>query len=163
MAGTSQVVEGVVVGDYQDTTTELGGFFIQEENADADTDPATSEGLFIADNGFGVDVKVDDIVRTKGNVSEAGTLTQLSGISDVEICTDQSGVASAAAVTLPVASVDVFETTEGMSVNFSQTLYASDNFTAAPVRRGRRSPSAVCSTTRPTSWHRARPRSPCRI
>jgi predicted extracellular nuclease len=131
VAGTSQVVEGVVVGDFQDTTTELGGFFIQEEDTDADADPATSEGLFIADNGFGVDVAVGDIVRTKGNVSEAGTLTQLSGISDVEICTTQSGVASAAAVTLPVASVDVFETTEGMSVSFSQMLYASGNFTQA--------------------------------
>ena len=129
VAGTSQVVEGVVVGDYQDTVTELGGFFIQEEDADADADSATSEGLFIADNGFGVDVVVGDVVRAKGNVSEAGTLTQLSGLSDVEICTAQSGVASAAAVTLPVASVDVFETTEGMSVSFSQTLYASGNFT----------------------------------
>ena len=57
LAGTSGVViEGIVVGDFQNTTTELSSFFMQEEAADMDVDINTSEGIFIYDNGFGVDV-----------------------------------------------------------------------------------------------------------
>src|SRR5690554_5829403 len=52
LLGKAVVVEAVVVGDYQETSRsnparpELRGFYLQEEDADADTDPATSEGLF---------------------------------------------------------------------------------------------------------------------
>ncbi len=37
--GSLAIIEGVVVGDYQDTADELSGFFLQEEDADADADP----------------------------------------------------------------------------------------------------------------------------
>ena len=41
-------IEGIVVGDYQTQGTgQLRGFFVQEEDADADADPATSEGIFV--------------------------------------------------------------------------------------------------------------------
>ena len=41
-------VEGVVVGDFQaQGSGELRGFFLQEEDADADADPQTSEGIFV--------------------------------------------------------------------------------------------------------------------
>ena len=50
---TNVVIEGVVVGDYQDTTTQFSGFHLQEEDADTDANPATSEGIFVFDNGFG--------------------------------------------------------------------------------------------------------------
>lgn len=41
-------VEAIVVGDSQGQGSgQLRGFFIQEEDADADFDPATSEGLFV--------------------------------------------------------------------------------------------------------------------
>ncbi len=33
--------------DFQDPTTGLGGFFLQEEDAQADADPLTSEGIFV--------------------------------------------------------------------------------------------------------------------
>src|SRR5690606_20556724 len=39
-------VEAVVVGDYQEDD-QLDGFFIQEEDAHADANPATSEGIFV--------------------------------------------------------------------------------------------------------------------
>ena len=39
-------VEGVVIANFQGTN-KLQGFFLQEEDADADADPATSEGIFI--------------------------------------------------------------------------------------------------------------------
>ena len=37
-----------MVGDYQTQGSgQLRGFFLQEEDADADADPATSEGIFV--------------------------------------------------------------------------------------------------------------------
>ena len=43
------IVEGVVVGapDADGPSRTFGGFFLQEEDADADSDPATSEGVFV--------------------------------------------------------------------------------------------------------------------
>jgi len=49
--------------DFQDTTTELGGFFVQEEDAGAD--PMTLEGVFVCGNGGGVDVTEGDVVRVR--------------------------------------------------------------------------------------------------
>ena len=72
--GNVHVIEGVIVGDFQDTSTELGGFFIQEEDTDADSDPATSEGVFVHDNGFGVDVSEGDVVRVRRSAHPARLL-----------------------------------------------------------------------------------------
>ena len=126
--GNIHVVEGVVVGDFQDTATGLRGFFLQEEDADVDGDSATSEGIFVFDNGFGVDVNVGDIVRVQGSVSEFFGLTELGGVTDVAICEGLSGGASAASMTLPVSSLDDWETVEGMLVNVPQTLYVTENY-----------------------------------
>ena len=46
-------IEGVVVGDYQGAG-QFGGFFVQEEDAEADADPATSEGIFVFNTSFAV-------------------------------------------------------------------------------------------------------------
>lgn len=126
--GNTHVVEGVVVGDFQDTATELRGFFLQEEDADVDADSQTSEGIFVFDNGFGVDVNVGDIVRVQGTVSEFFGLTELGGVSNVAVCDDLSGSASAAPMTLPVSSLDDWEPLEGMFVTLPQTLYVTENF-----------------------------------
>jgi hypothetical protein len=83
---TGIVVEGVVVGDFQDTAIQLGGFFIQEEDADVDADPLTSEGIFVYDGGFGIDVAVGDVVRVQGNVTEYYGLTELNGVSNLAVC-----------------------------------------------------------------------------
>lgn len=126
--GNTHVVEGVVVGDFQDTATELSGFFLQEEDADVDADDQTSEGIFVYDNGFGVDVNVGDIVRVQGTVSEFFGLTELGGVSNVAVCDDLSGSASAGSMTLPVSSLDDWEPLEGMYVNLPQTLYVTENY-----------------------------------
>jgi predicted extracellular nuclease len=42
LVGTANVViEGVVIGDYQNTTTQFSGFYVQEEDAAVDADPLT--------------------------------------------------------------------------------------------------------------------------
>ncbi|UCE18996.1 MAG: ExeM/NucH family extracellular endonuclease [Gemmatimonadota bacterium] len=125
--GNTHEIEGVVVGDFQDKVTQLGGFFLQEEDTDIDSDSATSEGIFIYDNGFGVDVNVGDIVRVRGTVAEFHGLTELLGISDKVVCSS-GGSVSVATVTLPVCSLDVWEQYEGMLVNIQQDLTVTDHY-----------------------------------
>ena len=121
------IIEGVVVGDFQDTAAQLGGFFVQEEEADADADPATSEGVFVYDDGFGVDVQPGDIVRVQGNVVEYYGLTELSSVSNVLVCSQGSSVAPTP-VDLPLANLGEWERYEGMLLTFSETLYATDTY-----------------------------------
>ena len=56
-------IEAVVIGAFQDVSYGLGGFFVQEEEADADGESSTSEGIFVHDNGFGITVEVGDLLR----------------------------------------------------------------------------------------------------
>src|SRR5205085_7555822 len=44
--GATVTVEGVVTGNFQ-ASDRLRGFFVQEEDADVDADPNTSEGIFV--------------------------------------------------------------------------------------------------------------------
>ncbi len=126
------VIEGIVVGDYQEAS-QFRGFHVQEEDADADSDPQTSEGIFVFDNNFGVAVKVGDKVRVKGTVNEFATggsasLTQLTNISSVTVCGSGNSV-TPAGVSLPIASVTEWERYEGMLIRIPQTLTVTDNFT----------------------------------
>ena len=131
--GTANIViEGIVVGDYQEAS-QFRGFHVQEEDADADNDPTTSEGIFVFDNNFGVAVKPGDKVRVKGTVNEFATggsasLTQLTNISSVTVCGGGNSV-TPATVSLPVASLADWERYEGMLIRIPQTLTVSDNFT----------------------------------
>lgn len=129
MAGASGVIlEGVVVGDFQDTDSELGGFFLQEEESDWDADPATSEGIFVFDNGFGLDVSVGDVVRVVGDVSEYYDFTELNHVGNMMRCSMGAGT-SAVEVVLPVEDLADWESLEGMLVTIPQQLYATDNYT----------------------------------
>ncbi len=131
--GTANIViEGIVVGDYQEAN-QFRGFHVQEEDADADNDATTSEGIFVFDNNLGTAVKVGDKVRVKGTVNEFATggsasLTQLTNISSITVCGGGNSVIPTT-VTLPVASLSDWERFEGMLVRIPQTLTVTDNFT----------------------------------
>jgi predicted extracellular nuclease len=127
MAGSSVVVEGIVVGDYQRTPEEFGGFYLQEETSDADASPQTSEGVFVFDNGFGVDVHPGDLVRVRGTATEFFNLTEIGSVNAVKVCSTGASV-PATNVSLPVASLNDLEPFEGMLVHFSQTLTATEVF-----------------------------------
>jgi predicted extracellular nuclease len=124
LAGRFVAVEGIVVSN----EPGLQGFFLQEEDGHADTDPATSEGIFVFNPGA-VPITVDDRIRVTGFVAEFFGLTELTGIA-VEAPTqfDADPVASAATVSLPVASLGDFEAYEGMLVTFPQSLVISEYF-----------------------------------
>jgi len=59
------IIEGVVSADYQ-RSDELKGFYVQEENSDIDADPTTSEGIFVYNDSY--DVNVGEVVRLQGTV-----------------------------------------------------------------------------------------------
>ncbi len=125
------VIEGIVVGDYQDGS-QFHGFYVQEEDADADSNPATSEGIFVFDNNLGIPVKLGDKVRVKGTVNEFATgggtsLTQLTSISGITLCGSGLSVTPASA-SLPVANMIDWERFEGMLIRVPQTLTVTDTF-----------------------------------
>jgi uncharacterized protein len=127
--GSVRTLEGVVVGDF-DGTDQLGGFNLQEEDRDIDDDPNTSEGIFVFTGGFGPGVSPGDVVRVRGTVAEFFGLTEINNVTDIAVCLDPpDNTATPTTVTLPVASLDFWETVEGMQITIPQTLYASGNFT----------------------------------
>jgi predicted extracellular nuclease len=138
MAGQVVELEGIVVGDFR-SATQLNGFYLQEPDDAWDTDPATSEGIFVFDGGAGLDVNVGDRVRVKGTVNEfsgtgsflgsnrTSTLTELGSIQDKLVCSAGNGV-TYTSVTLPTATPTELEQYEGMAVSLAQRLTVTGNF-----------------------------------
>lgn len=127
LKGKTVIIEGIVTGDYQSLESGLKGFYLQEEDSDTDGNDSTSEGIFIYDNGFGVDVKTGDKVEVKGVVAEYKGLTEIKNIESVKIT--GSGSVSAGIVNLPVSSIFHFERYEGMFIKIPQKLYVTGNYT----------------------------------
>ena len=144
LLGSVVTIEGVVVGDFQDgaagTNGDYNGFYVQEEDTDADANALTSEGIFIFDGSSpAVDVANGQIVRVTGTVAEFFGETQLSDVT-VEIvdASDNSALASAATLSFPVASTTTnsdgeliadLEAYEGMQITIPQELTVADLFT----------------------------------
>ena len=124
--GSLVIVEGVVVGDFQHTT--LKGFFLQEEDDDADGNDATSEGIFVFDDDFGVDVEMGDTVKVMGTAVEFSDFTEINAVTAVEIIVEEPQVATPVTLSFPVAVADDFENIEGMGVVVPQTMVISEFF-----------------------------------
>ncbi|MFQ3228757.1 ExeM/NucH family extracellular endonuclease [Reinekea sp.] len=123
------VVEAVI----HQLASGYSGVFIQEEAADYDADPQTSEGLFVylgsdydtyvATHSLDVGTKL----RLTGKVSEYNNVTQLGNISDQAVCA-QGSVVAPTAIEFPLAAADQLEALEGMSVNVTSNMLVSDFF-----------------------------------
>jgi predicted extracellular nuclease len=123
-------LEAVVVGDFQGNSfagTQLGGFFIQEEPADHDADPNTSEGIFVSAPSA-PEVAVGDVVSVTGVAAEASGKTQIGNVTGVVITGSDPGAVLATPVALPVTAQSDWEKHEGMLVSFDQDLYVSEFF-----------------------------------
>ena len=135
LAGASNAIEGVVIGSFQGTG-QFGGFYVQEEDADADADPLTSEGLFVFSTG--ALVNVGDKVRVRGTVFEfvsSGTpLTELTSVTGLRVCSSGNALPTVSTVTLPVSAVNVWEQYEGMLISIPQLLTVSRDVYACPLR-----------------------------
>ena len=124
-SGTVVTIEGIVVGDYQGTG-QFGGYYVQEEDGDADADPLTSEGIFVLNAS--TPVGIGDVVNVTGTAGESFGLTQLSSVTSAAVCSTGSSV-STTNVTLPVAAVSDLERYEGMHATLTQELTVTEVFT----------------------------------
>ncbi len=145
-AGTF-TIEAIVVGDYQTQGSgQLRGFFVQEEDSDADADPATSEAIFVFCTTCPTPVTVGDKVRVTGTSSEFFNMSQLNAATaaSVTVLTAGNPLPTPATIQLPVPGVPsgdlaaatavinaYFEPFEGMLVTFPATLAVSEYFELA--------------------------------
>jgi predicted extracellular nuclease len=129
--GAVREVEGIVIGDFQNNAQpdngDLNGFFVQEEDADADASSLTSEGIFVFAPSA-PDVAVGDVVRVQGTVDEFFSKTELTSVTDVVVCSSRVALPAPTMLSLPVTSLDDFEPSEGMYVTFPQSLSISEYF-----------------------------------
>ncbi|HKP10960.1 MAG TPA: ExeM/NucH family extracellular endonuclease, partial [Blastocatellia bacterium] len=134
--GATVAVEGVVVANFQGAS-KLQGFFLQEEDADADADPATSEGIFVFCNTCPTPVAEGQRVRATGVVSEFNNMTEITASAGGSVVITDAGnhlaEVTPAVISLPVVGdIDAFyESREGMLVTFADTLTVSEYFQLA--------------------------------
>ena len=136
LEGQTVVVDGVVVGDFQNNDAadqgDLNGFYVQEELADEDSLSTTSEGVFVYAPDAN-DVSVGDHVRIRGTVAEyetdsgASSLTELTYV-EVALCSTAAPLPAPTPLTLPVATISEFEQYEGMRVTLTQSLVISEYY-----------------------------------
>ena len=133
IVGSTVTVEGVVTANFQGTS-KLHGFFLQEEDADADADPATSEGIFIFCSACPTPVAEGQRVKVTGTAAENFNMTELTATTAPSVVVTDAGnhlaEVTPAAVDLPIAGVvdDFYEAREGMLVTFVDTLTVSEYF-----------------------------------
>ncbi len=125
LAGQSVVIEGVVTADFQSTLSLL---YVQEEDAQQDADPATSEGIAVFTGASPAAVVIGDVVRVQGTVTEFFDLTEISPTDRIEMCPGAAGTASPASITLPDTDARDLEAFESMLAEFPQTLTVTDTF-----------------------------------
>lgn len=120
MAGEAVAIEGIVVGDF--TQGGFKGFFVQEEDAEADDDLNTSEGIFVYCGSSCPDIAEGDLVRVEGNVYEYRSsgeyLTEITNAATTLLGSDQP-LPAAVSLRLPAADTTAFERVEGMRVELN--------------------------------------------
>jgi predicted extracellular nuclease len=133
--GGSQTIEGIVTRAFTGST-KLNGFFVQEEDADADSNAATSEAIFVFDTS-GTAINVGDKVRVTGSVKEftsaTSSLTELdtAGVTTNIVNLGDGTLPTTTSIQLPVVSTTDLESYEGMLVNISAAtgdLTVTENF-----------------------------------
>ncbi|MBN2629648.1 MAG: ExeM/NucH family extracellular endonuclease [Rhodobacteraceae bacterium] len=111
----------------------LGGFYVQEEDADADTNDFTSEGIFVTSSAA---VTAGHLVTVEGTVVEAGGETRLAATS-VSVDSTANALPDATVITFPTATVlrdkdgdyvANLEAYEGMRVTIPEEMTVSELF-----------------------------------
>ena len=151
-------IEGVVVGDYQATPASSAASTSRRRPPTRTPIRATSEGIFVFDNGFGADVRPATSSACAGRSPSSAASPSSARVDRRRGLLDRQRRHARRAVSLPVASLDDLERYEGMLVQFSQTLTATEVFNLG--RFGEVSLSGAGRLyTRPRSRRRAPPRS----
>ncbi len=125
LTGT-QTIEGIVTRIFSGAT-KLNGFYVQEEDADTDNNPLTSEAIFVFDPLGKFSGNVGDKVRVTGDAREftstSGTttssLTQLDATAGTVLNLGASTLPTVTNIQIPLTNVSDLERYEGMLVNIS--------------------------------------------
>ncbi|GAA2978971.1 putative extracellular nuclease [Microbacterium terrae] len=118
-AGTPVIVEGVVTADFQQGG--FNGFYVQDAG---DSDPATSDGIFVFQGG--VEVSVGDRVSVTGVVAEDFGLTRINATA-VSVAASGESLPAPVELTLPATAAQR-EALEGMYVTLPQQLTIGETF-----------------------------------
>ncbi|MDV7144403.1 ExeM/NucH family extracellular endonuclease [Tropicimonas sp. TH_r6] len=127
-------VSAVITGVYSD----LGGFFLQEEDSDADGDVDTSEGIFVFVGGDLSAYAEGQIVTVEGIAEEFFGMSQIDAAGGSVVIDDAGNnldLVSAAIIDLPSFGANdaegSFESVEGMLVTYADPLVVSEYFQLA--------------------------------
>ena len=134
VAGQTVAVEGIVTSLFT-TADVVSGFFVQEEVADYDADPNTSEGVFVNCGATcSPAVAIGNVARITGAVSETFNRTRITA-SSILVQSSGNPLPAATSITLPAAgstrSTTTFENIEGMVVTVTTPLQVTEFFEEA--------------------------------
>ena len=153
VAISGPVAVDAIVTSLLERDDALDGFFIQEEDADADADPLTSEGLFVFCRGnCPATLSVGDQVTVTGEATDAFGMSQIDMRSGTAIV-NSSGNALPAATPTPLPAPGrtdaeaTFENVEGMIVSIPNTMVVSEYF-----QLGRFGQVVLTDTSRPYQY-----------
>ncbi|RQT61696.1 endonuclease [Burkholderia cepacia] len=122
LAGQTTSIEAVVTAAFTGADG-LGGFFVQQADAQRRHRPGVPEGVFVyAPNAR---AKAGDLVHLTGRVDERYGRTQFTLSGGMTVCASGQTI-TPATLTLPVATLSVLAAHEGMRVRLPQTLTVSD-------------------------------------
>ncbi len=135
---TTVTVQGVITSVFTNNDVR-DAFFVQEEDADADADPATSEGIFVfCRGGCPTAPQVGDVVSVTGEPEEFFAMSQIdvTGVGgSITVTSTGKPLPTPVPVALPAAgptnAAATFEAQEGMLVTFPDTLSVSEYFELA--------------------------------
>lgn len=123
LVGQSVEVEAVVT----QVLPGLKGYNIQAVGTEQDSNPQTSEGIFVFADTTDLKVNVGQRIRLMATVSEFKNHTQLSKVVASLDC-GASALPEPVQMTLPVTQLAALEAVEGMLVRFDQTLTVNDTY-----------------------------------
>ncbi|KML48745.1 endonuclease [Burkholderia cepacia] len=122
LAGQTTSIEAVVTAAFGGADG-LGGFFVQQADAQRRHRPGVPEGLFVY--APKVRANAGDLVHLTGRADDRYGRTQLVLSGGIAVCARGQTV-TPATLTLPVATPAVLAAHEGMRVRLPQTLTVSD-------------------------------------
>lgn len=123
LKGVKVIIKGIVTKDLQ-KVAEQKGFFLQDLNPD--TSALTSEGIFVFDSLGNVDVAVGNVVTVSGTADELYNQTAIKKVTSVTVNEAFQVLPIPIIVSLPLDSVGMLESYEGMLVKFTQKLAVSE-------------------------------------
>lgn len=128
-------IEAIVIGDFQDgedgVNGDINGFYVQEEDADSDDNPQTSEGIYVFERrGTISNVEIGDLVRITGTVDEIRGLTQITP-TEITILSSGNPLPAPTEIAFPLENRDTLEYSENMLVTIigaNEPLTVNDNY-----------------------------------